>query len=305
MDRKIASLNSLRVFESVARHLSFTKAADELRISTAAASQHIKSLEGYYETKLFYRTTRVLALTEEGQAALPLFREGLELMTIADRKLKQFQNKNIIRVSVTPSLAAKWLLPRLKSFRKYSPEIEVRMDATDICANFKLDNVDIAIRYGHGDEGELISEHLLDVNLIPVCSPILRKGEHAIREPKDLLLHTLIHIDASRTDKLTPEWPMWVKAIGLTDVDFDSGPRFNSASIAIDAAVDAQGVLLVEKALIENELLNGSLIQPFSEKYIQDTNFTYRLVYPEGHLSRHKVKVFREWILDQVQIRTQ
>ena len=299
MSQQIAPLNSLRVFVSVAKHLSFTNAAKELNMSTAAASQHIKLLENFYETNLFNRSTRKLSLTEHATEVLPLLINGFDSLAEADKRLRQSLTKDTIRVSVNPSFGAKWLLPRLKNFKKIAPHINVRMDATELLADFELDNVDVAIRYGSGKNERLISEHLFNITLVPVCSPKLISGKYAINEPVDLCNHSLIYIETMHSQKLLSEWPAWIKERGIEDFSFNLGLSFNIASIAIEAAIDGQGILLIEEELIENEIRNGSLIKPFSNNYLLNTEFNYSLVYPTEHIHQPKVDTFRKWILKE------
>ncbi len=305
MSQQIAPLNSLRVLVSVSKHLSFTNAAKELNITTAAASQHIKLLESFYGTKLFNRSTRRLSLTEHAIKVLPMLVNGFDSLSEADKCLRQSLTKDTIRVSVNPSFGAKWLLPRLKDFKRAAPNISVRMDATELLADFDIDNVDIAIRYGSGRYGKLISEHLFDITLVPVCNPKLISGKYSINKPADLCNHTLIHIETMHSQKSLSEWPSWFKISAVDDFKFDSYLSFNIASIAIEAAIDGQGILLIEEELIENELRNGSLVKPFSNNHTLNTEFNYSLVYPAEHLHLQKVDIFRKWILKESKTRTE
>ena len=301
MTRRLPPLNGLRAFEASARYLSFTKAAQELNVTPAAVSQQVKSLEEYFEVQLFKRLTRALMLTDSGQLVLPILQEGFDKLAEADRILRNRQDDRILTVSVAPSFGAKWLVPRLDSFRRAHPDYDIRIDATDTQADFKRDNVDIALRYGLGRYPGLVAECLMTEMVVPVCSPRLQEGEHPLRVPDDLRHHTLLHIQWKIESDAAPNWRMWLKAAGLHDIDPDRGPQFSMESLAIQATIDAQGASLISSALIEEDIASGRLVRPFPEKINQQTKFCYFLVYPESYLQRPKVTAFRDWVRKQIE----
>lgn len=301
--RRLPPLNGLRAFEAAARSLSFTKAAEELNVTPAAVSQQVKSLEEYFGVALFKRLTRALMLTDSGQLVLPMLQEGFDKLAEADRILRNRRDDRILTVSVAPSFGAKWLVPRLDRFRRAHPDYDIRIDATDAKADFKRDNVDIAMRYGLGEYPGLVSECLLTEVGVPVCSPRLLEGEHPLRTPEDLRHHTLLHIQWKMESDAAPNWRMWLKAAGVDDIDPDRGPQFSLESMTIQAAIDGQGVALISTALIEKDIAAGHLVRPFAEEIIQQTKFCYFLVYPESHLQYPKVAAFRDWV--QTEIATQ
>jgi LysR family transcriptional regulator, glycine cleavage system transcriptional activator len=301
MTRRLPPLNGLRAFEAAARYLSFTKAAEELNVTPAAVSQQVKSLEEYFGVQLFKRLTRALMLTDAGQMVLPILQEGFDKLAEADHILRSRQDDRILTVSVAPSFGAKWLVPRLDRFRRAWPDYDIRIDATDARADFKRDNVDIAMRYGLGEYPGLVSECLLTEVATPVCSPRLLEGEHPLRTPDDLRHHTLLHIQWKMESDAAPNWRMWLKAAGLEDIDPDRGPQFSMESMAIQAAIDGQGVALISSALVEKDIAAGHLVRPFPEEINQQTKFCYFLVYPEAHLQRPKVAAFREWVRAEIE----
>lgn len=303
MARRLPPLNGLRAFEAAARSLSFTKAAEELNVTPAAVSQQVKSLEEYFGVALFKRLTRALMLTNSGQLVLPVLQEGFDKLAEADHILRNRRDDRILTVSVAPSFGAKWLVPRLERFRRAYPDYDIRIDATDTRADFKRDNVDIAMRYGLGEYPGLVSECLLTEVAVPVCSPRLLEGEHPLRTPEDLRHHTLLHIQWKMESDAAPNWRMWLKAAGLDDIDPDRGPQFSLESMAIQAAMDGQGVSLISSALVEEDIAAGRLIRPFPEEVIQKTKFCYFLVYPEAHLQYPKVAAFRDWVQTEIQER--
>ena len=164
-------LTALRAFEAVARHLSFTNAAEELHVTPAAISNQIKSLESFYNVQLFLRLTRALVLTEAGQLVQPSLRQGFDKLAEAAERLETFDRSGVLTVGVTPFFASKWLVPRLDGFYQAHPEIDVRITALTRHADLIHDDVDIAIRLGDGDYHGLHVAKLMTEQLFPVCSP--------------------------------------------------------------------------------------------------------------------------------------
>lgn len=300
MARKLPPLNGLRAFETAARYLSFTKAAEELSVTPAAVSQQVKSLEEYFEVVLFKRLTRALMLTDAGQMVLPVLQDGFDKLAEADQILRSQRDDRILTVSVAPSFGAKWLVPRLDRFRRAYPEFDIRIDATDQRADFRRDNIDIAMRYGRGEYPGLVAECLLRDVSVPVCSPRLQEGEHPLRTPADLRHHSLLHIQWKMESDAAPNWRMWLKAAGLHDIDPDRGPQFSIESMALQAALEGQGVALISTALVEDDINAGRLIRPFPEEASPETQFGYYLVYPEAHLQRPDVAAFRDWVRQEI-----
>lgn len=297
MSRPLPPLNALRAFEVAARHLSFTKAADELHVTPAAVSQQVKTLEDFAGTPLFRRLTRALRLTEAGRSVLPLLQEGFEKLAEAGEVLRQREDERVLTVSVPPTFGAKWLVPRLDRFYRNYPEYDLRIDATDRRVDFKLENVDLALRYGAGRYPGLDSECLLSEIAFPVCSPSLLEGEHPLRTPHDLRYHTLLHVQWATESVAAPSWRMWLRAAGIEDIPAERGPHFNLESMAVQAAINGQGVALVTGAPVASDLAEGRLVRPFPDEINQSTKFCYYLVYPGGRLNLAKVAAFREWIM--------
>ena len=300
MTRRLPPLNSLRAFEAAARHLSFKKAAEELHVTPAAVSHQVRALEEYCGAELFRRLTRALKLTEAGEAALPLLREGFDRLAEAAEAMSAEGRAGILTVSVGPSFGAKWLVPRLDRFRADHPEFDVRIDATDALASFSGDGVDVAVRYGRGTYRNLTAEKLIAEIAFPVCSPRLLETGPPLKRPEDLQHHTLLHVQWKIEDDAAPNWRMWLRAAGVEGVDAERGPRFNVEGMAVEAAVGGQGVALVSAALVERELRDGRLVRPFPPSICQATAFSYYLVYPEARAGDAKVKAFREWVLAEV-----
>ena len=300
MSRQLPPLNSLRAFEAAARHLSFTKAAQELNVTPAAISQQVKLLEDYFSVLLFKRLTRALLLTKPGQMILPILQEGFDKLAEADNVLRSRQSDKVLTVSVPPGFGANWLLPRLDHFRAFAPEYEIRIDATEILIDFNRDNVDVALRYGNGQYAGLITECLITEHIIPLSSPTLLEGKHPLKKPADLRFHTLLHNSWVNQNMSPTGWPAWLKAAGVKDVHSIPGIYFNQNSLLLQAAVDGQGVALEDAQIASDEIKNGRLVQLFCGQHEQVSSFCYYLVYPKHHLEYAKVKVFREWILNEI-----
>jgi len=197
MSKRLPPLNALRVFDAAARHLSFTKAAEELFVTQAAVSHQIKSLEDFLGLKLFRRRNRSLLLTEEGQSYYLDIKEIFSAINEATRKLQARSAKGALTVSLLPSFAIQWLVPRLSSFNMAYPGIDVRIQAVDRDEEKLADDVDVAIFYGRGNWPGLRVEKLYAEYLLPVCSPSLMTGDNPLKTPMDLSRFTLLH-DASR-----------------------------------------------------------------------------------------------------------
>ncbi|MGD1954429.1 MAG: transcriptional regulator GcvA [Sphingomonadales bacterium] len=297
MKRALLPLNALRVFDAAARHLSFKLAADELAVTPAAVSQQIRSLEDYLGVVLFKRQARSLSLTEEGLQSLPALRAGFERFEEAVKILQAGQASDILTVSVSPSFASKWLLPRIDGFYADRPSMEVRIQASDELVNFAEENVDLAIRYGSGQYQELRSEKLLDEHVLPVCHPALLSGEKAIESLADLAEHTLIHDSSHSADPAAPSWAMWLKAAGAGDVQAKRSLHFDLETLALDAALAGKGVALARRILAAEDLAGGRLVAPFEGQVA--VSFAYYMVAPEPQWRQRKISEYVAWLKDE------
>jgi LysR family glycine cleavage system transcriptional activator len=295
--KRLPPLNALRVLEAAARHLSFTRAADELHVTPGAVSQQIKSLEDFIGAPVFRRQKRALLLTDEAQASLPILREGFEKLAEAGRILASRNDTGKLTVSVAPSLAAKWLVPRLDRFREHYPDVDVWVSACMDLVDFAVDDVDIAIRYGPGGYQSLVVEHLMSEMIVPVCSPRLMLGSHPLKTPKDLAHHTLLHDGSPDKDESCPTWPMWLKAAGVAEIDGQRGPKFNQSSLVIEAAVAGRGVALAKSQLALADLEAARLVIPFD--MTTPSAFAYYIVHPNSRSNSPAVKAFKAWLHEE------
>lgn len=292
--RRLPPLNALRAFEAAARHLSFTKAAEELHVTPGAISQQVKSLEEYVGTTLFRRMNRAILLTDEAQACLPALRDGFDRLAEATYVLSAQDSQNRLTVSAAPSFASKWLVPRLGNFQEAFPDIDVWISADMEPVDFTKDGVDIAVRYGSGDYPGLHSQLLLAEAVFPVCSPNLLTGDFPLKVPEDLKNHTLLHDMSPENDESCPDWPMWLKAAGVDGVNDTRGLRFNQSSLSLEAAISGRGVALAKSALAQDDIVANRLAKPFDLTLPVD--FAYYLVCPKSTLNLPKVKHFIAWI---------
>lgn len=296
MAHRLPPLKALRAFEAAARHLSFTKAAEELYVTQAAISHQVKALEEALEVQLFRRFNRRLMLTDAGQAYLPELTVAFERIDTATRRLRAQEEAGPLKVTVANSFAAKWLLPRLPSFAERHPEIDVVVSASDVVVDFTRDDFDMGIRFGRGDYPGLRVELLMRDQVLPVCSPGLLDGPRPLDTPADLKHHTLLHEQRSRGEY--PDWREWLDAVGVRGVNPDRGPVYSHASLVLQAAIDGQGVALSRVSLSTLDLEARRLVQPFGPA--MPTGFACYVVAPPANAERPKVKAFRDWLFDQV-----
>jgi len=291
MARRLPSLNALRAFEAAARHLSLTKAAVELSVTPGALSHQIKALEARLGAKLFQRTARGLAFTDVGRDYLPVVREAFDRLAAGTDSLFGQSQAATLTVSVSPNFAAKWLVPRLGHFAAAHPAIDLRIAASIEHVDFSASDVDLAVRHGDGRWPGLAVTKLIGEQVVAVASPRLVSGKPPLKRPRDLKAHTLLHAPGPL------DWRAWLDAAGLADVDVRRGPRFNQASMAIEAAVDGVGVALARTALVAQDLIAGRLVQPFGPALAAP--FAYYIVCPQPTANRPKNRAFRDWLLTE------
>ncbi|MBX6320525.1 MAG: transcriptional regulator GcvA [Rhodospirillaceae bacterium] len=293
MPERLPPLTAIRYFECAARHLSFTRAARELNVTHSAISHQIRALEETLGVPLFRRLNRSLVLTEAGQLFLKPVREAFDKLGEATRLVRVRDGAGPLIVSTMPSFAAKWLVPRLRSFHERHPDIDVRISASEQLVDFTHDDVDVAVRYGRGAWPGLVVEKLLSESLYPVCSPRLLEGPLPLRRPADLVHHPLLYDYDWRTDM----WDRWLDAAGLKGLKVRRALSFNYSNLMIQAAIDGLGVGLSQDALVSDDLAAGRLVRPFAISL--PTEFAYYLVYPPASARRPKIVAFRSWLFEE------
>jgi LysR family glycine cleavage system transcriptional activator len=298
MSRTVLPLNALRVFESAARHLSFSRAAEELGVTPGAVSQQMRQLEDLIRAPLFRREARGLQLTDLGRSAVPLVAAGLDRLRDASALMREPPRRRQVSISVAPSFASKWLMPRMDDFHRHHPEIEVWVSADMEPVAFDQGPIDLAIRYGPGHYPGHMSERLLIESVLPVCAPSLLEGAHPIRVPADLVHHVLLHDMSGDADPGRPDWPMWLMARGVRHADARRGSRFNQSALLIEAAVAGRGVALAKRTLAQADLAAGRLVAPFHDGG-SVLGFAYHLVHPRERPLSPSALAFTDWLRKQ------
>lgn len=294
--RRLPPLNALRAFEAAARHLNFSRAADELAVTPGAVSQQIQNLEDYVGAALFKRTPKGLLLTDAAQTALPALREAFDRLAEAASMLTAAVDGRRLTVSVAPSFASKWLVPRLGKFEEGHPQVDVWVSAGMELVDFASGEIDIAIRYGAGRYPGLEVARLMQETVIPVASPELLAAT-PLNELDDLSNHILLHDGSPDADDSCPDWTMWLAARGVRGVDGARGPRFNQSSLVIEAAMNGRGIALAKRALAQADLDAGRLVAPFQIATAVD--FAYYVVHPKAKGRLPQVKAFVSWLTEE------
>ena len=290
---RLPPLNALRAFEASARQLSFTRAAEELFVTQAAISHQIKSLEEFLGLKLFMRKNRALLLTEEGQSYYLDIKDVFNSLNDATERLLARGAKGAITVSLQPSFAIQWLVPRLNAFNQLNPDIDVRIKAVDQPDNSLTEDVDVAIYHGRGRWPNVHADKLHTEYLVPVCSPLLMQGNKPINSIEDLSKHNLLH-DTSRRD-----WKRWFKEAGIKATNVNHGPIFSHSAMVVQAAVYGQGVALAQSVLAKPDIDAGRLVMPIDHKLVSKSAFY--IVCREHQVDVGKIAAFREWVLATVE----
>ncbi len=310
MPYRLPPLTALRAYEVAARHRSFKSAAEELFVTPAAVSQQIKVLEDYLGIALFVRQVRAVNLTPEGEAMLPKLQEGFACLAAAVEAVRAWEQDGALVVRTPPAFASRWLIPRLARFTERYPDIALRLSGSEqniddnpqASAGEPVDprsaSSEISIRYGSGRYPVHRVTEIFAPVLVPACSPALLQGEHPLREPADLRWHTLVHEDAPSPQSDRPTWADWLREAGVEGIDAEKGPRFGN-NLAIEAAIDGLGVVLVLKPLVAEAVAGGRLVVPF-DVTVRLGN-AYYLVVPETIAERPAVRAFSDWLIAEAE----
>jgi LysR family transcriptional regulator, glycine cleavage system transcriptional activator len=295
--RRTAPLVALRCFEAAARRLSFQDAASELCVTPTAVSHQIRRLEKRLGLKLFLRLNRHVLLTDAGLQLANRLHEAFGIIDDA-LAIAAAPRRSPIQVSSMPSLAAKWLAPRLHRFEARHPKWSVRLAAADHLVNFSREDVDIGVRYGSGLYKGLHVELLMSAHAFPVCSPlILKPGKAPLRHPSDLRRHALLHDETSNAAAGIPNWSSWLRASGAKGVNAERGPIFGGAHLALEAAIAGHGIALGLSPLVSGDLASGRLIRPFP--FEMRSSFSFWVVCDRTRAHEAKIIAFREWLAEE------
>ena len=296
---RLPPTTALRTLEAAARHLSYTKAAEELHITQSAVSHQIRHIEELWGLKLFRRQGRRLRLTEAGQTVVPIVRDFLGQMNRALESLKNPQrgDRQALRVSLLQSFAFKWLVPRLGRFNERRPDIDVWISTSEDLVDFKVDQVDMAIRLGHGNWPRCHVTPLLREYVFPVCSPRFLERIIPPEEPSDLLRFPLMY---RHSEDICPRWRDWFRDAGVEVASLPRGGRFPETSMVVQAAIDGQGIALARSAHVADDLAAGRLVKLFD--VYSPSSVAYYLICPEGHEHRPHIAAFSEWLLKEATV---
>jgi len=292
MYRKLPPMAALRAFEAAAELMSFKAAAVQLHRTPSAISHQIRGLEEEMGTALFHREPQGLRLTDAGRDYFRAVHEALDALGEATGRVREGHGERIVTISLFPSFAVRWLIPRLNDFRARWPDFEIELVSSVRRVDFESGVIDAAIRFGDGDWAGLRCDPLMVEERFPVCSPALAAGPPALRTARDLAGTILLHNGAH-----PGEWKEWLEAGGVTDVPAERGPVFDASNEVLAAAANGMGVALGRTPLIESDLAAGRLVEPFDQR-IQSPG-RYWLVAPAATAERPPLRALRAWLLDQ------
>jgi LysR family glycine cleavage system transcriptional activator len=294
--RRLPGLPAFRTFEAAARHLSFSRAAEDLGVTPAAVSSQIRSLEDQLGVRLFVRSSRRVELSHAGRVLLAGVTDAFATLTRAVAQLAGADGRTL-RVTTSASFAAKWLLPRLERFRALHPGVDVVIDASEGPVDTTGGDAAVAIRFGHGAWPGARADRLIEERVFPVCAPALLDGPHPLRTPGDLRHHALIHLEWRASGDTWPDWRTWLLAAGVTDIDASHGLRMTTYALASQEAIAGRGVALGNTSLVGDDLASGRLVRPFALSLKVAADFAYYLVTPAAVADRPLVAAFRAWAL--------
>jgi len=292
---QLPPLDLLEAFEAAARHLSFTRAADELSLTQSAISRQIATLEERLNVPLFHRLHRALRLTEAGQRLHVTAGAVLQQLHSVTEQLRQTPRQKTVVVTTTPGFAGLWLIPRLTSFTAAHPDVDVRISASLKLVNLDRDGVDLAVRYCASSTAGPQAAKLFGEVMAPVCSPALRKqAGKPLKRPEDLRYHTLLHTEA-HDDAQVPDWALWLRAMQIEQLNSAGSLYFSDYDQMIQAAIRGQGVALGRIPLVSHLIKERKLVAPFGHNMSSPQG--YHLLRSAASERKPEVNDFAEWLL--------
>lgn len=289
-------LDFFRGFEAAARHLSFTKAAEELFVTQSAISRQIQSLEQRLGVRLFARRGRGLVLTEAGQQMYRAADRALRILHDAVESIAPGTRQKMVTVTSSMAFCSLWLIPRLSAFRKAHPDVDVRISANNHVLDLDRERIDLAIRYSPVAAAPPDSVRMFGEEIMPVCSPLLLQDRaRPLKSPADLRHHTLLHFDDQDGSIPWLAWGVWLESAGVPDLKPVGALRFSHYDQLITAARDGQGVAIGRRQLIRNLIDDGSLVTPFTSNAVTDR--AYFIVRTAATGARGEVDDFVNWLI--------
>lgn len=290
----LPSLTALRAFEAAARHLSFRAAAEELAVTQSAVSHQVADLERSLGVALFRRAARRVALTESGLLYYPFLRDAFERIAQGTALVARTSAAGELNVQVYITVAVRWLIPRLPQFQSAHPDILVRFSASHVDWEFDETAADLGIVCtAAADRAPLHYTHLFDARLVAVCSPAVARAGLGLRQPADLVNHALLQLYTA-----VDEWQVWLKAAGVPEVRGRAAPKFDSYLLALEAAMEGQGVAVAPRFLVAGDLRTGRLVQPFALEVPQPRR--WYLACRKERRSEPRVARFRDWLVSEI-----
>lgn len=289
--KRLPPLNGLRVFEVAARHMSFTRAADELCVTNAAVSHQVKQLEEFLGLKLFDRNNNQLLLTGAGENYLPRIRDAFRSVQQATELLLS-DTARPLRIGVPAALGSKWLVPRLFRFLNANPELRVEVVTEPELQS--LDSLDLLIAERQSVEPGTVTELFATTGFLPVCSPALAAQ---LDDLPSLLEHNLLHDRSAQRLAHLPTWRQWLEEVGLSESQARRSMGLSDTQLALQAAIDGQGVALGQQLLVEYDLAAGRLVSPFRTEV--SLRLSYYLMYREGQLEQESTFALHQWLIEE------
>jgi len=291
---QVPSTGELVAFVSAAQHGSFTRAANELNLTQGAVSRQIRQLEQQLGVTLFERVRQRIILTDVGKLYLDRVQKALDELAAATRQVVTFGDGNsIINLAVLPAFGARWLIPRLPDFQEKYPDIVVHLTTRKRPVDFAVEPFDAAISHGSPIRPGTVAHHLMDDDMLPVCSPRLRDRE-PIHVPADLASFPLLH----QTSRPT-RWAEWMVQAGADVKGPLPGPIYENSAMIARAAVAGLGIALLPRFLVEEELATQRLVVLFDT--FLHAKASYFLIIPEARASSRAIRLFADWLIAEAQ----
>ena len=292
--RDLPPLSALRAFEAAARHASFRMAAEELGLTQSAISHQVSALEARIGARLFERSTRRVSLTDLGRLYFPPLRDAFDRMQAGTDLVRRARRTEELRVQVYVTVAVRWLIPRLHLFQARYPGILVRFNTSALDWEFDSDSADLGlICTRHPDHPGVNYEHLFDQRLVAVCRSDLLQAGMGLRQPVDLVNHRLLQVYTA-----TDDWDAWLRAAGIADLRGRLATQYDSYLLAIEAALDGQGVSVAPHFLVAEDLRLGRLVRAFPVDALQPKR--WYLACLESRVHDSAVAAFRDWLQAQI-----
>jgi DNA-binding transcriptional LysR family regulator len=293
------SAGQLRAFEAVARHLNFRAASEELALTQSAVSRQIQGLEDDVGVSLFHRHTRAVELTTAGAILLRAVTPSLERIDGAVRQIRQSAGRKSVALTTFASLASMWLIPRLEGFQREHPDIDIRIDASDVAVDLDISDIDLALRYAPASHVPPHAIRLFGEQITAVISPWLLKSGPRLKKPDDLANFTLIEAgDAHHTHLEWLTWRRWLDLHAAPKLEAKRWLYFNYAYQMVQAALTGQGVVLARLPLVAESLALGDLVEPLPNLRLESP-MAYWLVVGQRNVARPEVVAFCDWLKAQ------